>query len=366
MAESPTSEQKTKRLRVAMVAALPVIVLLADFWAYPALYETHVEQQDASLVSILAHHRVLLGRFKQHRLLVSMDDIKDPAFLAYLDKRPTALLVSGFAEKDMGRDDVRLGELQRSVLAKLKSVSQPDSLALTESFMGIGGSTEGQVLDLPLHIPADRYARFPVDHVMTMSLRIFRPNLSTGFSSAVTVAQRSRIVNLVVPSLAIKWPASGYGDLKDMGPRHLYDEFFQGVTPSRWPENIYLSIYGRWPTYQLEDVVQALNTAWHKSVENLDFATSLYRPDFRLTVFFLEVCLISCSFFLTWSLKNAVIVITSYIGLALGIGKWVDFAIQTDPGLKLILKLCILAVIAVGFPFVTRWNPKDLFDGRTS
>ena len=238
MTNSAKSDQRTKRLRVAMVAALPVIVLLADFWMYPALYETHVEQQDASLTAILAHHRVLLGRFKQHRLLVSIDDIKDPAFLAYLKKRPTALLVSGFAGEDMDRDSVSFGELQRSVLAKLKSVSQSDSVALTESFLGIVGSTEGQVLDLPLHIPADRYARFPVDHVMTMSLRIFRPHLSMGFSSAVTVAQQARIANLVVPSLAIKWPASGYGDLKDMGPRHLYDEFFQGVTASRWPENI--------------------------------------------------------------------------------------------------------------------------------
>jgi hypothetical protein len=360
------SDQKTRHLRLSIVVALPVIVLLTDFWMYPALYETHVSQQDASLTAILAQHRVLLGRFKQHRLLVSIDDIQDPAFLGYLNKRPTALLVSGFAEKDMDRDSVRFGELQRSVLAKLKSVSQSDSIALTESFFGIVGSSEGQVLDLPLHIPVDRYARFPVDHVMTMSLRIFRPNLSMGFSSAVTVAQHARIANLVVPSLAIKWPASGYGDLKDMGPRHLYDEFFQGITPSRWPENIYLSIYGRWPTYQLEDVVQALNAAWHKSVENLDFATSLYRPDFRLTVFFLEVCLISCSFFLTWSLKNAAIVITSYVGLSLGIGKWVDFVIQTDPDLKLILKLSILAVLAVGFPFVINWNPKDLFDGKTS
>jgi hypothetical protein len=173
------------------------------------------------------------------------------------------------------------------------------------------------------------------------------------------MAERKNIKNVVVPMLATRWDDSGNNSLS---LNRFTNLFFESITPTEHPFTIYLSLYKSWPTFELESASQAVNAAWSVSQVNEggnDFI--IYRRDLRLSLVSLVLCLFVCGFLVTYTVKNFLIVSMSYLGLAIGASKWVDLVSGQGSTNQLMSQIAVLIVIAVAFPLIVMWNPKDIF-----
>jgi hypothetical protein len=168
---------------------------------------------------------------------------------------------------------------------------------------------------------------------------------------------------VLVPCLATNWMKP---ELKDAIPfSFFFNAFLDALPQAPRPTNVYLSLYSQWPSTVLEDATLALNSAWGQRTTKFYDICPFYRRDFRLTMLFLELCLIVCAFRIDLTLKSFLISSVAFVGLSLGNDKWVQFFVPQDrPNLQLVLQLAILSVLSIGFPVVVRWNPKDLFGKR--
>jgi hypothetical protein len=135
------------------------------------------------------------------------------------------------------------------------------------------------------------------------------------------------------------------------------------------PSSIYLSLYSRWPTFQLEDATSALNAVWQEIRQTSEMSYNIYRLDFRVLLCFLEVCLLVCALKVPLTLKNGAIIIFGYFGTAVGSKGLIDAVAPGETRFALWLKLGVFLFIALLFPFIVTLNPKDLFgtksDGRS-
>jgi hypothetical protein len=88
----------------------------------------------------------------------------------------------------------------------------------------------------------------------------------------------------------------------------------------------------------------------------------LYRGDYRWTLLFLSVCLLVSSFYAPLTFKNFLIICVSFIAVATGAVKTMDFVTQGHGVLFCeVAKIATLGFLAAGFPFLINWNPKNVF-----
>jgi len=350
-----------RRILVLLVLAA---VLSIDLWIFP-LYETHLESQTVSVVALLSHPRVELGSLKAHRIFVSIDDIEQLSQSALAKQKSTALIISVFVA-NTGEGVRPFGALQASVLAKLAEFSPSDHFALVNKLSETHAIESVEVIDLELHVPEDRYSNFPVNHLLMVILPRYRPDpgdLQKGVQRALDLASRLRVSNVLVPCLATNWMKAEPGNALPFNV--FFRELFDSLSLGSQPRNIYISLYSRWPSLVLEDAVFALNEEWGQETSTMNMTFPLYRRDLRLTIFFLALCLMVCSLWIQLTLKNVLVVAVSFVGLSLGVDKWVSLIAPPDrPSLQLIVQLIVLVVLSAGFPIVVRWNPKDLFGSK--
>jgi hypothetical protein len=357
----------TSKTQRTIVFLVPVVVLLTDLWIFP-LYETHLGSPNVSLVALLSRPKVELGSLKAHHILVSIDDIRHLRNSGFVRQKSNALIISVFI--DEGHDGPPYGALEAAVLAELNAISRKDYFALVNRLSAID-LEPGQVVDFELHVPEENYGQFPIDHLLMVMLPRYHPDphdphpdprgLQKGIRNALELAGSMRLSNVMLPSLGANWTRA---NPKNAVPFSVFfGSFFDALPLDRRPTNVYLSLYSGWPSSVLEDAVLALNSAWEQQTSKFHDILPLYRRNFRFTVLFLELCLIVCSVWMRLTLKNFLIVAAAFVGLSLGIDKWVELlAPQDSPNIQLIVQLVILTVLSLGFPVVVRWNPKDLFD----
>ncbi len=71
----------------------------------------------------------------------------------------------------------------------------------------------------------------------------------------------------------------------------------------------------------------------------------------------------ACSFSATYTLKNFVIIALSFVTLGFSAGKWVaPLVVEQGAGAQLLVQIVILVVLAIAFPIIVTWNPKEVFD----
>jgi hypothetical protein len=289
---------------------------------------------------------------------VSLDDITDSRYLNFLSGKPNALIISAFFENNK-----TFGELQNAVLKRLRTESPNDYVAVTDKFQDLQDFSAGQVLDIPLHIPENNYRRFSVDDLLVINLPMANghPNpkyVETGLKEALNIADRKNFVNIVVPCLVARWNDTGENSLY---LSEFFRIFFKSVPLAEKFDRIYLSLYYGWPTLQLESATRALNAAWQETMMRSTEGVKLYRVDFRLIMCFLEVCLIVCAFIVRFTFKNTLIIVVGFVGLAFGSKTWIDSIVEQESGMALLVKFAVLSVLALAFPIIVTWNPKDIF-----
>jgi hypothetical protein len=108
--------------RWLMVLVAPLLALGVDFYFFPLAFSLKIVHKEVSLNEILADQQYLLGTFRAHHILVSVDDIQDTEYLPFIGGGPNALVISAFASGDRRQTAVE-GMLQRAVSSRLKILS---------------------------------------------------------------------------------------------------------------------------------------------------------------------------------------------------------------------------------------------------
>lgn len=105
-----------------------------------------------------------------------------------------------------------------------------------------------------------------------------------------------------------------------------------------------------------------MNEAWIKTIEDARDPVPLYRAEIRLTLIFLIVCLITCGFLVKYTVRTFLIVAVAFVTLAVGAKELLAFlSLDSGPIYGFFVRIGVLAVLALGFPAIVSWNPKDIF-----
>jgi hypothetical protein len=349
-------------LRRTLFVLAPVIFLFVDLISFPRLLNNKPILTNVRAVSLLAHGQTELGLFQAHEIYVSVDDIAAAGYLSLIKKGPTALVVSGFVD-DNG--EVEIAALGDAVLKKLQVVSPADYHRALDLLQHSKHQRPGDILNIQLQIPAKAHSIFPIDDLyialFTAGSPVDPDELSKGITSAIVEAQARGVQNLVLPCLGRNWEHSGDSNSLSFGD--FFSSAFQSITTDSSTPSIHFSLYKEWPSFEIEDAVGSLNASWRAVAfpKQPPSEGLFYRANLRLTVIFWFVCLLVSSFYTLPTLKHFAIISVGYLGMAVGSDKLIDFMTQGRPQLGVYIRVATLLILAVGFPVIVSWNPKDLF-----
>src|SRR5438093_5804201 len=139
-------------LRRTVFVLTPIVLLVAEFFSFPALFENKPTIKSINLMSLLASGGSQLGIFRAHRTYVSLDDIAATDYLYKLRDARNALLISGFKHEDRS---VSVAALGGAVLKKLQAISPADYHSVLEQWLQKTHLRPGEVLITKLEVPAD-------------------------------------------------------------------------------------------------------------------------------------------------------------------------------------------------------------------
>jgi hypothetical protein len=346
----------------ALILALPVIFLAADYLYFPILFLTQTSADSVVLNDLLTEKVYPLGSFRGHRILASIDDIQDPEYLHSLPSNPNILIFSAYVQSERdGRTKVT-GALQNAVLFKLMNESRTDYLKLKQKFDSLPELTKPIVFSLKLSIPKSNFSHFPVQELVVIAFskgRLDAADIRDGLEGATKLAAQSG-TNIVIPLIGTRWD-----EHSSLPPADFFEALFKSLPLAIGPSSIYLSLYSRWPTFELEDAAAALNAVWQEIGQASQTSYNIYRLDFRALLCFLEVCLLVCAWKVPLTLKNGAIIIFGYFGAAVGSKGLIDAVAPGETRFALWLKLGVFLFIALLFPLIVTLSPKDLFGTKS-
>ncbi len=209
------------------------------------------------LAELLARKTLPLGTLRSHRLLVSLDDIASPGYLARMIHDRNALVISVYSDSEKSVDSA----LRRAVLDQLRATSPDDYRDVCAKLIEQSGLKPGSVVALELRVPLEGRRRFPVDVLVAI---IFKEGWSSqeDFNwvvSAFEIAENRKASNLIVPCLGRNWR-----DRHSIDFGTFFGAFLRLVPSNKRALNVYFSLYGQWPSFELENATASLNAAWRK------------------------------------------------------------------------------------------------------
>jgi hypothetical protein len=185
--------------------------------------------------------------------------------------------------------------------------------------------------------------------------------LRAGIGRAIFLAERKSILNVIIPCIGIKWQNSK--GATDISLPVFFDTLFSAIPATSHPHRLYLSLYKSWPTFELQDVISALDSAWQSTPVEEAATFPIHHRDTRLVELFLLPCLLSCGMLTRLNLRNVLIIVIVFLSIGVGAKTAIDLiATGQSPGLNLIIQFVYLAALSVGLPFIVKWNPKDIFE----
>ncbi|HKF44472.1 MAG TPA: hypothetical protein VKG01_15350 [Thermoanaerobaculia bacterium] len=344
-----------------MLAALPVAVLVVDIARFPSLFEYRKRLPHVGILPLLSQRAMQVGTLAAHNVYLSIDSIYDRNYLSYLDGAPNGLVLSHFLES--GKDDSVGGALGAAVRWTLKRVSPSDNQRLTDLLGQASKHRSGDVLQLSLNLAGPQHDLFPIDRLFVILISKGpsgerADDIGKGIAEAVALAGKEKIRNLIVPCVAYNWE-----DRNTMAFSGFFEPVLKAAVESEAPRNLYLSLYSGWPTSSLEDAVGSFNQVWQESSRAPDrTGTVLHRSEIRLILLLLPVCILASANAAAMTMRNYVIIVTSFVASALGTGKTVDAVTQGyGPSVSIVARAICLIVLAASFPLLVNWNPKNIF-----
>lgn len=345
-----------------LLAVLPLLLLLIDILLFPILFHTHKTINKISVSELLRDKNIYLGRYKIHRIYVSVDNIYEENYLNHLPNSKTALLISHFINKD--RNISRFGTLGRAVNYKLDKISLRNSRNFNNLIKKSPDYSAGKMLEFPLQLTSEPYQEFPVNNIYVVlfnesgnaeeNLEIIKKI----FPEIMLKAKSKHVKNLVIPPLCIK-PKDRNSQLF----QNLFANVFQAFSMGKYPANIYFSLFSEWPTQLFEHAVDSLDDTWNSQFDNIKGKSQfIFKSDYRMSLIFLSLCLFISSFAAPLTLKNFLIICLAFPGLLFGSTTVLRFFTSGyHPDLVLLIKSCLFLLIAVFFRYIIYWDPKNIF-----
>ena len=348
--------------RLSLVLLAPILVLAVDFYRYPMLFGKYAPPGAGSINEVLRNGSAPLGNFRGHHVFASIGEILDPRFLYFIRGGTTGLVVSAYVETEKGQSTVQ-GALQGAVIDRVQRVSKAKAVTLADHFSNLTAPSSWDVSDVPLGLSDAEHQTFPINRVLVVALPTGHPDaaeLKKALARTMIASQDDNIANLVVPPLTVRIAEHANDSLSFS---EFFQTFFSAIPMADHPDRLYLSLDQSWPTSELQSAMESLNEAWRQIVTDEQGNYILYRRDLRLIMATLAVCLLVCSFSVKYTLKNFLIISVAFIALALGADKWFTPLIAgSNAGALLEVQAVVLLVMAVAFPLIVTWNPKNVFD----
>lgn len=225
----------------------------------PALTKPSPPQPEGvQLLDVVAGKTVLLGSRDSRSYFVSVDDIAQVDFLPLAAGTRNALVISAYNRSERGKG----GALQRAVLSKLQNLSPDDYGIVDSAFSNDEQMQPGRVFSFQLNIPNAHRSSFPVDRLI---VAVFegRPSGDEGFhwvKPAFEAAEQAQADLLIVPCLGREWR-----DKRTIQFGDFFGSFFNEVPRDGRPSAVQFSLYGLWPSFELEDAVKSLNAEWNRA-----------------------------------------------------------------------------------------------------
>jgi hypothetical protein len=356
------------RLLQAALMAAPLLFLLVDFLRVPVLLNGCAgDRGDVTLRALMQTQAATKGTFRGHEVLVSLDAIQDSHYLNFIKSKPTALVIAVDHEDP---SNPYWGGLARAVLRKFDAISPADAATLRSIVVGRDPDT-GHVLSQPLHISSDNFAAFPVDRLYIVGVKALGSGeepakkqqaeiLQDGLTAAMKQADQDHIANLIIPCIGVD-----PNDQKTLQAREFFPLVFASLQPSRYPTNVYLSVYLDWSDLYRSDALKSIQSSWTEACENSRKESILMHERLRLLVAALFVCLIASSRHVKITLKNFLIIAAGFLGIGYGAMESANFFVQGwDAGYRLAVNMALLFFLAAIFPFLSKWNPNEIFDKK--
>lgn len=343
---------------------IPLLFLLADFWQYPGLKHSQLVISNVTSRDVESEATVYLGRLKGHRMLVSSDDIYDRQSFEDLQGKNVGLIIPHYltANEIMTRS----GSLGRGVLARLAQLGSYQKEKF-DSFLrnATSSSVAGQIKDYALAKEKGVSSQLPFTHIYVVLLgaddspEIHLTNVSKTLKAIFINSKRNGHAALIVPCLTIdpRYRSS-------IEPTRFFASVFAETPLDVTPPTIRLSLYSRWKTTFQSKILSALSKAWQDHFNTMpSFVQTLYNPLQRSRLLVLALCLGVSSLYVRLSFRNTIVISIGFLGIAISAGSLLTMLFgHYSEGLLFIATLVIQCVVAIIFPFLGHWNPKDIFD----
>jgi len=359
-----------RRCFPAVLIALPLVYLAVDFIQFPVILNgCRTRNDEITLQEIVDKGDILKGSYLGHDFYVSLDAVEDSGYLNFIKGGPTALVIG---IDHTNASEVSLGPLTLAVLGKLENLSPTDAAGLKKV---VGGSDPGprQVYTQRLYIPHQDIPNFPVDYLYVIGAKFQGSGdpqakkeqaeiLQSGLRAAMGKAGRDQIFNLIVPCVGV--------DPRDPTTLQYWEWFpqlFAAIEPSRRPVRIYLSVYKSLGDIYRLSALTSLHDAWAEACGTSRKQSALVREELRLILVGAFICLLVSSLHVAMTLKNFLIISAAFAGLGFGLLRSLHPFIQDwDADYRLFAASVGVIFLAVAFPYIPRWNPRELFDSKDS
>ncbi|MCU1331965.1 MAG: hypothetical protein JWM08_957 [Candidatus Angelobacter sp.] len=349
--------------KILFIAA-PLLFLAGDVVSSPGIFQNRPTIKTVNLNLLLATGLQRLGTFERHQMHISIDDISSENFLGDVVSDRNALVISAFKE---GRD-ISLAALGVAAMKRLERISPADWHSIQTYLDSPSHVRTGSILRIELHVPQSKRSRFPVDElymaVFEKGVPIDAVELGSAVSSASKLGNQQGIKNLILPCLGQVWQHPN--DADSLTFKDYFPAVFQSIGPDADSPNIRVSLYRQWPSFELEEAIGQFNSSWEDAAysQMSETRSTFFHSQFRTLMLSCALCLFVCVFLIEPSVKSCLIISVSYLGLALGSDTMVKFFTEGHPRFAPILHVGTLLFLAVGFPFIVLWSPKDLFSKK--
>jgi hypothetical protein len=212
------------------------------------------------LIDLVTGGTVLVGSYGLRKIYVSIDDIAADQPFSFREPARNALVISAYERTESRHRHTRDTALTRAVLAKLQKLSPEDYKRMDSALSAEARMQPGNVFSFQLTIPRANRSSFPIDDLI---LAVFETGSSgevAGFGwvkTAFEIAAKQNADRLIVPCLGRDWR-----DKRTIDFETFYKSVLNNLPPGSKPSSVCFSLYWQWPSFELEDAVKSLNTAW--------------------------------------------------------------------------------------------------------
>jgi len=347
-------------LRIVLILA-PLASLGIDLAMFPTVFESRSVTRELNINSLLVRQALPLGTFRGHNIHVSLDNIADERFLDGLHQSGNALAISIFVDRDEGV--LNVASLGGATLKRLNALAPSEARKLERAFTSLERGKPGAVAEAVLELSPEQYRRFPVRHIYAVLLprgesKAAEDDVARGVAQLVAMAEVRRVDALVLPCLGYNWQ-----DKDSISFDRCFEPIFAVLRNASYPQDVYLSLYSEWPTFELEQAASAINRIWGAQAETSDRSVPLLnRGALRVTFLMLALCLLVCSMIVALTLRSFLIIASVFLGMAAAAAAAIDtFLTGYDAALRFWVNAAALLIVALGLPSLVHWDPKDIF-----